>query len=285
MQSRHLYLYIASNKDETDSICFLLLHNHKSRENYKQTITKGSQLKIKSESNFLVINNKEENIWLWFSFPNEKANFAKGMRSFCSRNGVRLEFISNENDDIFEEDNEEPQIEENEDPQVEQEEFLLPQSAKNKENLMKFLDTKEVQRRCTFNFANLINFDSNSKEDVIKAKGSKVDDLFNKIYSKHNKPTQPNMMNHAPRENLASMLNKMHENTYPPQTFTNYSFKNIGETENPLIKSEYKEKSKCGNLIGKINKMSSNQSSENYQNSYLGRTNIISQIKHFDNNS
>ena len=38
--------------------------------------------------------------------------FAKGMRSFCSRNGVRLEFISNENDDIFEEDNEEPQIEE-----------------------------------------------------------------------------------------------------------------------------------------------------------------------------
>ena len=77
-----LYLYISqiSPKSE-EKLCFLL-HNHKSRENFKQIISKNTVLKVKETRQFLVINNETVNMLLWFSFPADRRDFIKCLKEF-----------------------------------------------------------------------------------------------------------------------------------------------------------------------------------------------------------
>ena len=265
------YLYI-SNDEEDDSVT-ILLHNHKSRENYKQTIGCLSQLKIKSENNFLVINNTEENIWLWFSFENEKTHFAKGIRAFWARYSIKLDFICDKEEEI---------------DQDFEEEFLLPAPAqeKSKENLIKLLDIKENTNKSKFNFANLINLDTRVKEETTKINDNKVDDLFNKILSKHSKIPQPIVPSTAPRENLASMFNQIYDNQYQTQTYKNYPIKSKIEIEKSIINQNTNESPFYGNLISHLNKISGGQSSEGYQSVYpASRTNFMTHFTKYDNDS
>jgi hypothetical protein len=96
-----------------------LLHNHKSRENFKQTLTTTTPLTVKDSKKFLIINNEKANICIWFSFIQDKQSFVKNLISFCTK----LRYLKEENQEELEQEEEQPLQEDDDyfdqDPEVE----------------------------------------------------------------------------------------------------------------------------------------------------------------------
>ena len=73
---------------DEDNLCYFL-HNHKSRENFRQEFGRTSSLKIKDTKKFLIINNEQTNVCLWFSFLSDKTHFVKNLVDFCTQNKIK----------------------------------------------------------------------------------------------------------------------------------------------------------------------------------------------------